>query len=76
MSKELKFILWICDEIPKNSYQILADLEREGIIISYPVLMHRIGLLVAQGKLRKMKRLDKKIVYQSVYDETKEEVKK
>jgi len=76
MSKELKFILWICDEMPKNSYQIQAGLQKEGVFLSYPSVMNRIGLLIAQEKLRKIRRMDQMIVYQTIYEEIpKEELK-
>ena len=61
-------ILWIC-EVPKSPYEILAELENERNPISYSSLMTTLGILVAQRKMRKVRRMDKKIVYQTVPQE-------
>jgi len=55
-------ILYICDS-PKTPPQIIAELELEEIPISYPTLMQKLAILVAQGKILKVKRMDKKVVY-------------
>lgn len=65
MTNPEAFIKWIC-EVPKSSYEVLAELEREGINLSYQVLMQKIGVLVAKGELDKIKRMDKKIVYHHI----------
>ena len=70
-----KFILWIC-EVPRRPYEIMAELEKERKGIAYPNLMTRLGVLEAMGKIRKVKRMDKKIVYQTIsMDIPMEEVK-
>lgn len=69
--------IWIC-ETAKTPFEILAGLRREGINISYQNLMNIIGVLVAEHKLRRIKRMDKKYVYEMIQQikETKSEDKK
>jgi hypothetical protein len=59
-------ILFVC-EVPLTPFEILAGLKKEEVFLAYPTLMNHLGVLVAEGKLRKIIRMgDKKAIYETI----------
>lgn len=62
-----KAIYKACYEKPKTTYDIISDLSKEQINVSYAVVCQKCGILVSKGFLNKSN-FGKKIYFKSIDD--------
>lgn len=66
MKDKIEFMIKLICEVPRTSYQIIAELSKDQIYISYPTLMSKLGVLVAKEELSMVKTLKGTRLYKNV----------
>lgn len=58
-------IYWICYDIPKTSYEVIAELSMDGMGVSYSHVNQRINIMIALKLMKKVVTMGKKVLYKS-----------